>query len=269
MPALYSNKGEKAKDLELPAVFHTPYWPHLIKRAVLAVESSRLQPMGKKPGSGRNNTAEYIGVRGKPTMYRTINVGRARLPRMRNRRGILYGKVASVPQARGGPMAHPPKVEAKREEYINAKERKKAIASAIAASVNRDMVKRRGHRFDENIFPLLVDHSFEALTKTKDVREALQALHVLEDVTHAKKQRKNRAGKMKNRGKPYKQKKSILIVVEGQPKIARAARNLAGVDVVSMRTLNAAHLAPGTHAGRLTIWTESALAGLMTKQGGA
>ncbi|NIA12323.1 MAG: 50S ribosomal protein L4, partial [Nitrospiraceae bacterium] len=35
-----------------------------------------------------------------------------------------------------------------------------------------------------------------------------------------------------------------------------------GVDVVMCDRLNAELLAPGTHAGRLTIWTESAIAEL-------
>ena len=44
--------------------------------------------------------------------------------------------------------------------------------------------------------------------------------------------------------------------------IARAGRNLAGVDIVTYDQLNTELLAPGTHAGRLTIFTESAIAKL-------
>ena len=40
---------------------------------------------------------------------------------------------------------------------------------------------------------------------------------------------------------------------------SRAARNLAGADVATAREVNAEDLAPGTHAGRLTVWTESAI----------
>jgi large subunit ribosomal protein L4e len=59
------------------------------------------------------------------------------------------------------------------------------------------------------------------------------------------------------RGRRYKQRKSLLIVTGGTP--LRAARNLAGVDVVTVDQLNVEHLAPGMLAGRLTIWTESAM----------
>ncbi len=59
------------------------------------------------------------------------------------------------------------------------------------------------------------------------------------------------------RGRRYKQRKSLLIVTSGTE--LRAARNLAGVDVVTVDQLNVEHLAPGMLAGRMTIWTESAL----------
>jgi large subunit ribosomal protein L4e len=59
------------------------------------------------------------------------------------------------------------------------------------------------------------------------------------------------------RGRRYKQRKSILIVTADAP--LRAAGNLAGVDVVTVDQLNCELLAPGTHAGRLTVWTEGAL----------
>ncbi|MBM3281837.1 MAG: 50S ribosomal protein L4 [Candidatus Diapherotrites archaeon] len=267
MPAVFSREGSKVKEIQLPTIFSTTYDPALIKRAVLAVQSTRIQPFGNKRGSGRNNTAEYIGVRGKPTPHKTINVGHARLPRLRNRRAILYGKVAAVPQAVGGPRPHPPKVETVTEERINVKERRKAIASAIAASMNVKLVKERGHHFDEKMFPLIVDSSFENAAKTNEIVKALSALHVNKDVEMAKDSKRTRAGKNKNRGKRFKTKKSILIVTDGTKPVYRAGRNLPGVEVVQVQSLNAEHLAPGTLAGRLTIWTENAVHALAKKGG--
>ncbi len=259
MPSVFSVEGKKIKDISLPPIFNTEYNPDLIRRAVLAVESSRVQPFGNKPGAGRSNTAEYIGARGKPTPHRTINVGKARLPRLRNRRAILYGKVASVPQAVGGPRAHPPKVLARTEEYINEKERKKAIASAIAATVNLALVKERGHLFDEKIFPLIVENSIEKITKTKAMVQILGQLGVRSDIETAKEKKRTRAGKNKNRGKRFKQKKSVLIVTNGTQPVYQAGRNIPGVEIVQVQSLNASHLAPGTKAGRLTLWTEKAI----------
>lgn len=259
MTSVFGTDGKKVKDVTLPAVFHTLYDANLIKRAVLAVQSARVQPFGTKRGAGRNNTAEYIGVRGKPNPYKTINVGHARLPRLRNRRGILYGKVAAVPQAVGGPRAHPPKIQERNEEYINTKERKKAIASAAAATMNVQIVKARGHRFDEKVFPLIVDTNVEKIAKTKDILKILALLGIERDIDHAKVTKKTRAGKNKNRGHRFRQKKSVLIVTNGSKPIYKAARNLPGVDVVPVQSLNAEHLAPGSLAGRLTIWAEDAL----------
>ena len=50
-----------------------------------------------------------------------------------------------------------------------------------------------------------------------------------------------------------------MLVVSKDEGIVKAARNLAGVDIVEARSLNVEDLAPGTHAGRLTVWTKSAL----------
>ena len=41
--------------------------------------------------------------------------------------------------------------------------------------------------------------------------------------------------------------------------IVEAARNILGVDIVSIEGLNVELLAPGTHPGRLTIWTSSTI----------
>ena len=47
-----------------------------------------------------------------------MNVGRARLPRLKNRRELLHGRVARVPQAVGGRRAHAPKAWKKYVEKI-------------------------------------------------------------------------------------------------------------------------------------------------------
>jgi len=66
------------------------------------------------------------------------------------------------------------------------------------------------------------------------------------------------------RGRRYKQRKSLLIVTGNTPLIA--AGNLAGVDVATVDQLNCELLAPGTHPGRLTVWTESAITRLGGEQ---
>ncbi|HIH28857.1 MAG TPA: 50S ribosomal protein L4, partial [Thermoplasmata archaeon] len=71
-------------------------------------------------------------------------------------------------------------------------------------------------------------------------------------------------GKGKMRGRRYRIPKSILIVSlkEG---LQKSSENLSGVDITKPQHLNIELLAPGGIAGRLTVFTKSAL----TKLGGA
>jgi large subunit ribosomal protein L4e len=257
--SVFDLKGEKAKEIELPVVFETTFDPALIKRAVLAIESAKKQPKGKLPMSGRQNTALYRGARYLPTYARTINVEHARLPRLKNRRGLLFGKVAGVAHAVGGPAAHPPKVEKVLREKINKKERKLALASAIAASANLELVKKRGHNFSSKSLPIVLIDNFEELKKTKDVANTFEKIGILTDVERAKNNRQVRAGKGKKRGRKYKRRKSILVVTAKKTPAMKAARNLEGIDVVEARNLNSELLAPGTLAGRLVVYTEGAI----------
>lgn len=259
--------GQKKGQIELPTVFDSAVNEGLIRRAVLSIQSARLQPKGNSKRAGRQNSAEYVGVRWLPTYARTINVGHARLPRVKNRRGILGGRVAQVPQAVGGTRAHPPKVEKKIKEEINKKEKKQALWSAIAATAQKERVQKRGHVIEARLeFPVIVENRFEELDKTNKVVQALLALRVLADVQSAKKKKKIRSGKGKMRGRRFKRKKSILIVTSKDAPVYRAARNLEGVDIVNVRNLNAELLAPGAVSGRLTVWTEASINELKTRK---
>ncbi|VVC72144.1 50S ribosomal protein L4 [uncultured archaeon] len=52
----------------------------------------------------------------------------------------------------------------------------------------------------------------------------------------------------------------ILVVVSvAEAKAAKAARNLAGVDVCTPKSLSVSLLAPGCAPGRLTVYSEGAL----------
>jgi len=233
--------GEIAHEVDLPEIFNEEYRPDLIKRAVLAIQSTRFQPHGTDPYAGMRTSAESWGS----------GRGVAQVPRIKN-----SSRAARVPQATGGRTAHPPKVTKVLVKRINRKEKQKALRSAIAASTSPDLVRGRGHIFDGDL-PLVLEDRFEEITRTGDVIATLSALGVYADVERAKTSRKVRAGRGTMRGRRYKQRKSVLIVTGNEP--LRAARNLAGVDAVTVDQLNTELLAPGTQAGRLTIWTESAI----------
>jgi len=262
--SVFSIDGKKVREITLPKVFSLEVEPELIMRAVLSIQSAKKQPQGVKPFAGRGGSAEYRGTRDLPSMERGINVGRARLPRKKNERGLLAGDVAKVPQAVGGPKAHPPKVEAVRKEKINKKEKRKALQSAIASCALKELVEKR-HKFDATELPIVVEDKFEEISKTKDVISAMKAIGVYSDVEYAKSKRKRRSGKGKKRGRKFKKKKSILIVTSKKAPVFKAARNLEGVEIVPVNELNAELLAPGGMPGRLTVWSESAVKGVEGK----
>jgi large subunit ribosomal protein L4e len=64
------------------------------------------------------------------------------------------------------------------------------------------------------------------------------------------------------RGRKYRTPKSILLVVSQTNGLAKAARNIPGVDIVVAKDLSAEDLAPGGDAGRLTVWTKAAIGAL-------
>jgi len=233
--------GEEAGSVELPEVFETSYRPDLIRRAVLAAQANRKQAYGADPYAGMRTPAESFGS----------GRGMAHVPREN-------GQGRRVPQTVGGRKAHPPKAEKDQGKEINDKERKLATRSAIAATADAEVVRERGHEFDDDVeLPLVVADEFEDLVKTREVVETLEALGVYDDVERADEGKTVKSGQGKTRGRKYKRPSSILFVTSEEP--SKAARNLAGADVATAADVNAEDLAPGTHAGRLTVWTESAL----------
>ncbi|MFZ3314520.1 MAG: 50S ribosomal protein L4, partial [Methanothrix sp.] len=183
----------------------------------------------------------------------------SRVLRLKNGR-----RAAGVPMAVGGRRSHAPQPNAVYSEKVNKKERKKAIRSAIAATASSGLVEARGHKFSREL-PVVAKNDIEALSKTSDIIKFLMAAGLWDDVLRAKAGRHIRAGKGKLRGRKYKGRKSLLIVAGNDAGLGKAARNLPGVDFVTVDMLNAELLAPGTRAGRLTIWTESSLEKLAGK----
>jgi large subunit ribosomal protein L4e len=105
------------------------------------------------------------------------------------------------------------------------------------------------------------------LTKAKEVEDAFTSLGIAEDLTRVRDSRSIRAGKGKRRGRKMKQAIGALIVVVDGKSLVNAASNLPGVDVTTVANLNTEMLAPGTHPGRLTVWTNGAIEKLTTLYG--
>jgi large subunit ribosomal protein L4e len=242
-------EGKSTGKIELPSVFETPLRPDVIKRAVLAIQSNSFQPQGRDPMAGKRTSAESRGT----------GSGTARIPR---RKGAS-GRGAFAPGTVGGRQGHPPLSEKIIVKRISKKEKKLALFSAIAATGSKKAVAARGHNVEDVVeLPLVVSDDLEAMSKTKEVEEFLIRLGILSDIFRVRESRKVRAGRGKSRGRKMKHAVGPLIVVAENRGIAEAAQNIPGVEVATVSTLNPEMLAPGTHPGRLTVWTSSAIAKL-------
>jgi large subunit ribosomal protein L4e len=239
---VHDTEGEATGETELPDVFATTHRPDLVRRAVHAAQANRKQAYGSDEYAGLRTPAESFGS----------GRGMAHVPRQ-------DGRGRRVPQTVGGRTAHPPKAEKDQSLSINDKERKLAVRSALSATADADLVRERGHAFDEDLeTPVVVEDDFEELVKTKDVVAFLDAIGAHADVERADEGRSVRSGRGTTRGRKYKEPASILFVTSDEP--SKAARNLAGVDVATAANVSAEDLAPGGDPGRLTVFTESALA---------
>ncbi|MDD5253590.1 MAG: 50S ribosomal protein L4 [Candidatus Nanoarchaeia archaeon] len=249
-------QGKKTKEINLPKQFEEEVRPDLIKRAVLVVQSNKRQPYGAHPEAGKRYVAKLSRRR---RAYRgAYGQGISRAPRkIMTRRGRhMFWVGAKSPHTVGGRRAHPPKAEKIWDTKINITERRKAIRSALAATIDKILVKARGHKFKE--IPLIVDSKIQGIDKTKDVIEILKKLGLEEEIDRIK-IKKVRAGRGKNRGRRYRKKIGPLIVVSEKCKLEHSAINIQGVNVVRINEINTELLAPGTMPGRLTIYTDKAI----------
>ena len=254
---IYNIKAEKVGSVNAPVQFNEEYHPDVIKRAVLAIQSHKRQRYGSDPLAGKKTTVKISKRRRE---YRTsYGHGISRIPRkVMWRRGSQFGwEGAYAPGTKGGRKAHPPKSEKIWDLKINIKERRKAIRSALAATLDKTLVEARSHVLPK-IFPLVLNNEMEMLDKTKDVENALEILGFKEELARVHEKR-IRAGKGKMRGRKTMSRKGPLLVVSGTCPLLKAAKNIEGVDVVVVDKLNAEVLAPGAFAGRLTVYTHKAL----------
>jgi len=243
---IFNLEGKPVGKVDLPTVFATPLRPDVIKRAVLAIQSTRFQPQGRDPMAGKRTTAESRGT----------GSGISRIPRTKG----PSGRAAFSPGTVKGRAGHPPTSEKKIVKRIPKKEKRLALFSAIAATASRETVAKRGHAIEDILeIPLVVTDDFESLKRTKEVEETLIHLGILSEIYRVRESRNTRAGKGKSRGRKMKQATGPLLVVAENRGIVEAAENIPGVDVVIVKNLNAEFLAPGTHLGRLTVWTSSAI----------
>jgi large subunit ribosomal protein L4e len=255
--SIIDTKNATVGQVELPKQFSEPVRTDLITRAVLTVQANKRQPYGASPLAGMRHVTELSRRR---RDYKTsYGKGISRVPRkIHSRNGVQMNWVAAfAPGTRGGKNAHPPKASKVWDLKLNDAERKKAIRSALAATVSKELVAARGHKVPAQ-YPFVLSDEFAAVSKTKDLFTVLAAAGFSEEFTRSS-EKTLRSGKGKMRGRKYKLRKGPLLVVADACELQQAGRNIPGLEVVRLTDLNAELLAPGAVAGRATLFTKAAI----------
>jgi len=239
----------KAAQLQIPEVFLAPIRPDIVNFVHTSMNKNKRQAYGVNYMAGMQHSAESWGT------------GRAvaRIPRVSGGGNSRSGQGAFGNMCRKGRMFAPTKVWRKWHRKINQNQKRYAVASAIAASALPSLVLARGHRIDAvPEIPLVIDNAAESVNKTKAAVGVLKAVGAIADVEKAKDSRKIRAGVGKSRNRRHVMRRGPLVVYAADNGITKAFRNLPGIELANVESLNLLQLAPGGHLGRFVIWTRGA-----------
>lgn len=248
----HTDRNQSGASLPLPDVLTAPIRHDIVNVIHNSVARNKRQARGVSTLAGHQTSAESWGT------------GRAvaRIPRVGGSGSHRSGQGAFGNMCRKGHMFAPLKVYRKWQQKTNLKERRHAVASALAASAVAPLVLARGHKV-EHIpeVPLVVDTL--DFKNTKDVLKALVNLGLEEELRRVADSKKIRTGKGKMRNRRYVKRRGPLIIYDISEKNVRlGARNLLGVDTCKVQKLNILQLAPGGHVGRLVVWTQKAFQNL-------
>jgi large subunit ribosomal protein L4e len=239
--------GEETESLSLPSVFQTPFRQDVINRVYVALASHNIQPQGRDPLAGERTSAES----GHPPTGRGIS----RIPRVKGERYSKSGMAAAVASVVHGRLAHPPRSEKVIRKEVNKKERYLALASAVAATGDQDLVAKRGHKFSSKL-PIIVSNDIENLTKVRELKKFLVSIGADKDLERTGRRSKKVSSALSKRTRPSV---GPLIVVSGGSKLASIVKSMEGLTITKSSNLSVLDLAPGSAPGRLTIWSKSSL----------
>ncbi|HKM09767.1 MAG TPA: 50S ribosomal protein L4 [Candidatus Methanomethylophilaceae archaeon] len=244
---VYRVTGDVSGMIDVPEAFESEYRPDIIKKAIHAAAANGRQPYGPGRDAGMRHSVSTWGKGRGVSRVQRLKAGK---------------KAAESPNNVSGRRAHPPRPERIWAQKINKKELAMARKSALATTADAEFVRSRGHDFDDAVtFPIVVEDAFQDISTTSEVLQFFDSIGIGYDVDRAKEGTKIRAGKGKMRNRRYRTPKSILVVVsERELPVFKGAANLPGVDIETVGTLNTSNLAPGGAAGRLTVYSQSAIA---------
>jgi len=250
----HQNEKEILRELRLPPVFLTPIRSDIVQFVHDNLARNSRQAHGVDPKAGMRHSAESWGT------------GRAvaRVPRVSGSGTGRNGQAAFANSVRKGRMAFPLHTWRRWHRKVNLRQRRHALASAVAASAVPALVLARGHRIMKvPQLPLILDNEVGKIAKTKTAVALLKKFGIHEDVKRVIAARRVRAGLGKARNGRYKNRRGPLFIVADESiALTRALRNIPGVTVLHVKRLNIRHLAPGSQLGRFCIFTEDAFKAL-------
>jgi large subunit ribosomal protein L4e len=254
MTKLLDIKGIEIRDLKLPTIFDTPFRPDIIRKVYTNLSSLRYQPQGRYPAAGEIVSAES----------RNTGLGIARIARARGEGFPRAGQAAGVAGVRHGRVAHPPVSWKAIGKKINKKEKILGFCSAIAATANREIIERRGHKLGKlSILPLVLSNEIENIQKTSELKKVLLSLDLEQDLLRPRTINRIPSGKSRMRGRRRRTALSALLLVSRGSLIHKLGHSLPGVQVKSIEGLSVLDLAPGANPVRLTIYSEKAIEALV------
>ncbi|HEU5172272.1 MAG TPA: 50S ribosomal protein L4 [Nitrososphaeraceae archaeon] len=244
--------GSNQNTIDLPTVFKTPYRPEVIQKVYNNLNSYSFQKQGRYPAAGQMVSAES----------RNTGLGIARLARAKGEGFPRAGQAAGVAGVRHGRLAHPPVSWKNIYKKVNKKEKLLALCSAIAATANADLIRKRGHLLNNSIqLPIVVSNEIESVTKSKDLEKIIIKLGFEDDL------KRTYARRIKSVHKNSTNRRSalsVLIIVSNDANIGRLNNSLPGIAVKTVKSVSVLDLAPGSKPARLTIFSENAIKELNT-----
>ena len=241
--------GTLSGEMELPIVFDTPVREDIIHKSYVNLLSHNFQKQGRYPMAGEVVSAES----------RNTGQGIARIARARGEGFPRAGQAAGVAGVRHGRVAHPPESWKNTYKKINKKENKYGLCSSIAATSNKELVERRGHKLGKiGGLPIIASNDIESIAKAKDLKNALVNLGIGEDLQRVE-HSKSSSGTRRRRGRKSRSGKSVLIVVDENKKVLHLSGSLRGVDIKSVKDISVLDTAPGSRPARLTIFSLGAI----------
>lgn len=189
--------------VKLPAVFSAP-----LRNDIVDFVHDQLS----------NNTRQAHGINffaGMKHSSLSWGTGRAvsRIPRIRGSGSHRTGQGANGNMCRAGRMAFPLRTWRRWHRKVNLKQRRHALAAAIAASSQTALVQARGHKvMGVPQLPLIFNDAINNIARTKEAIEIFKKYGIIADVNRVVKAKKIRPGKGKLRNNRWKNRVGPLVI---------------------------------------------------------